>query len=101
MYQLGVCTSFDSPPPWPYIFSDYSFLVPHPVNRDDMHLVAHAMASEKLGFLSCVLMKKNIAGVCLNIHSVLKILDIQNSSLYYKFDEYLKIKNKLVNHILP
>jgi hypothetical protein len=27
-------------------FSDYSFLVHHPVNRDDRHLLAHAMASE-------------------------------------------------------
>jgi hypothetical protein len=33
------------PPPRPSIFSDYSFLVYHPVNRDDRHLLAHAMAS--------------------------------------------------------
>jgi hypothetical protein len=27
-------------------FSDYSFLVHHPVNRDDQHLLAHALASD-------------------------------------------------------
>jgi hypothetical protein len=27
-------------------FSDYSFMVHHPVNRDDRHLLAHAMASD-------------------------------------------------------
>jgi hypothetical protein len=35
-----------SPPPWHYIFSNYSFLVPHPVNRDDQYLLARAMASD-------------------------------------------------------
>jgi hypothetical protein len=34
------------PPPWPSIFSDYSFRVHHLVNRDDRHLLAHAMASD-------------------------------------------------------
>jgi hypothetical protein len=28
-------------PPLPSIFSDCSFLVPHPVNQDDQHLLAH------------------------------------------------------------
>jgi hypothetical protein len=28
------------------IFSNYSFGVHHPVNRDDQHLLAHAMASD-------------------------------------------------------
>jgi hypothetical protein len=27
-------------------FSDYSFWVHHPVNQDDRHLLAHAMASD-------------------------------------------------------
>jgi hypothetical protein len=27
-------------------FSDYSFFVHHPVNRDDRNLLAHAMASD-------------------------------------------------------
>jgi hypothetical protein len=27
-------------------FSDYSFLVHHPVNWDDQHLLAHAMSSD-------------------------------------------------------
>jgi hypothetical protein len=27
-------------------FSDYSFWVHHPVNRDDRHILAHAMASD-------------------------------------------------------
>jgi hypothetical protein len=32
-------------PPWPSIFSDYSFCVHHhPVSRDDRHLLAHVMA---------------------------------------------------------
>jgi hypothetical protein len=35
-----------SPPPWPSIFSNYSFLAHHPVNRDDWHLLAHAMTSD-------------------------------------------------------
>jgi hypothetical protein len=30
----------------PPFFSDYSFWVYHPVNRDDQHLLAHAMASD-------------------------------------------------------
>jgi hypothetical protein len=34
------------PPPWPSIFSNDSFLVQHPVNGDDRHLHAHAMASD-------------------------------------------------------
>jgi hypothetical protein len=33
-------------PPGPSIFSDYSLLACHPVNRDDWHLLAHAMASD-------------------------------------------------------
>jgi hypothetical protein len=33
------------PPPRPTIFSYYSFWIHHPVNRDDRHLLAHAMAS--------------------------------------------------------
>jgi hypothetical protein len=38
-------TSYASPPPCPSIFSNYSLIVHHPVNRDDRHLLAHAMAS--------------------------------------------------------
>jgi hypothetical protein len=30
----------------PLFYYDYSFLVHHPVNRDDQHLLAHAMASD-------------------------------------------------------
>jgi hypothetical protein len=30
----------------PPFFSDYSFLVHHPVNRDDRHFLALAMASD-------------------------------------------------------
>jgi hypothetical protein len=26
--------------------TDYSFCIPHPVNRDDQHLLAHALASD-------------------------------------------------------
>jgi hypothetical protein len=33
-------------PPWPSIYSDYSFCVHHPANFDDWHLLAHAMASD-------------------------------------------------------
>jgi hypothetical protein len=34
------------PPPRPSIFFDYSFHVHHPVNREDRHLLSHAMASD-------------------------------------------------------
>jgi hypothetical protein len=32
--------------PQPSIFFNYSFLVHHPVNPDDWHLLAHAMAAD-------------------------------------------------------
>jgi hypothetical protein len=41
----GSMTPCASPSPQPYIFSDCSFLVRHPVNRDDWHLLDHAMSS--------------------------------------------------------
>jgi hypothetical protein len=31
---------------WPSIFSHYTFWIHHPVNQDDRHLLAHAMASD-------------------------------------------------------
>jgi hypothetical protein len=46
---------------FPYIFSDYSFLVHHPVNQDDRHLLPHAMDSDfsvvwqHLSLFCCVL----------------------------------------------
>jgi hypothetical protein len=40
----GSATPGASPPLWPSIFSDYSFLVYHIVNWDDWHLLAHAVA---------------------------------------------------------
>jgi hypothetical protein len=42
----GAATPYASPPRQPSIFSDYSFCVHHPVNRDDQHLLARAMASD-------------------------------------------------------
>jgi hypothetical protein len=45
-YFLGSGTPCASPPPWPSIFSDYSFRVHHLVNRDDWQLLAHAIASD-------------------------------------------------------
>jgi hypothetical protein len=42
---FGSATPCASPPPWPPIFSDYSFWVHHLVNQDDRQLLAHAMAS--------------------------------------------------------
>jgi hypothetical protein len=42
----GSTTTCASPPPRSYIFSNYSFWVHHPVNCDDQHLLAHAMASD-------------------------------------------------------
>jgi hypothetical protein len=42
----GAATPCASPPPWPSIFSDYSFLVHHPANRNDRHILAHAMTSD-------------------------------------------------------
>jgi hypothetical protein len=35
-----------SPPPWPYIFSDYSFWVHHLINQDDRHLLKKFGLSE-------------------------------------------------------
>jgi hypothetical protein len=40
----GSVTLCVSHPPLPSIFSDYSFLVHHPVNRINRHLLAHALA---------------------------------------------------------
>jgi hypothetical protein len=42
----GSATPCASPPPWPSMFSDYSFWVHHLVNRDDRQLLARAMASD-------------------------------------------------------
>jgi hypothetical protein len=45
--QSTPATPCASPPPRPSIFSNYFFLVVHhPVNWDDRHLLAHAMASD-------------------------------------------------------
>jgi hypothetical protein len=44
--EEGSATPCASPPPCPSIFSNYSFWVHHPVNRDDRHLLAFAMASD-------------------------------------------------------
>jgi hypothetical protein len=41
---FGVSDPCASPPPGPSIFSDYSFWFHHPVNWDDQHLLANAMA---------------------------------------------------------
>jgi hypothetical protein len=43
---LRSVTPCASPPPWPSNFSDNSFLVHHPVNQDDWHLLACAMTSD-------------------------------------------------------
>jgi hypothetical protein len=45
-FFVGSATPCASPPLWPSIFSDYSFWAYHPVNQDDRHLLAHAMASD-------------------------------------------------------
>jgi hypothetical protein len=42
----GSATPCAFPPPWPSIFSNYSFLVHQPVNRDNRQLLAHAMDSD-------------------------------------------------------
>jgi Fe-S-cluster containining protein len=42
----GSTTPCASPPPWPSIFSDYSFWIHNLANWDDRHLLAHAMASD-------------------------------------------------------
>jgi hypothetical protein len=42
----GAAAPCSSPFPQPSIFSDYSFLVYHPDNWDDRHLLANAMASD-------------------------------------------------------
>jgi hypothetical protein len=52
---LGSATPCASPPPWPSIFSYYSFLVHHLVNWDDRHLLAHAHGQR---LLTCLLWVK-------------------------------------------
>jgi hypothetical protein len=42
----GTATPCASSPPRLSIFSDFSFLVHHPVNQDDRHLIARAIASD-------------------------------------------------------
>jgi hypothetical protein len=37
------------PPPWPAIFSNYSFLVHYPVTLDEQHLLSHAMCKTGTG----------------------------------------------------
>jgi hypothetical protein len=46
LFFFGSVTPCASPPLRPFIFSSHSFLVHHPVNRDDRHLLSHAMASD-------------------------------------------------------
>jgi hypothetical protein len=46
-----------SPPPWPSIFSDNSFCVHPPVNWDDRHLLAQAMASD-FSVVGCIKSRK-------------------------------------------
>jgi hypothetical protein len=43
---LGPATPCASPPPRPSTISDYYLLVHHHVNRDDRHLLGHAIASD-------------------------------------------------------
>jgi hypothetical protein len=45
-FVLGSATPCASPPPRPAIFSNCSFWIHHLVNRNDHHLLAHAMASD-------------------------------------------------------
>jgi hypothetical protein len=59
-----------SPPPWPSIFSDYSFWVHHLVNRDDWHLLANAMASDF-----------SVAWQCLSKRTIVFLLRIKLHSL--------------------
>jgi hypothetical protein len=76
---LGSATSCASPPPWPSIFSNYSFRIHQLVKRDDRHLLAHAMASDfsvawqflskrTIGFLLQIILHTqyaaHILGVC-------------------------------------
>jgi hypothetical protein len=58
---FGSATPCASPPPWPSIFSNYSFWVHHLVNQDDRQLLAHAMASDFSVAWQC-LSKRTIAG---------------------------------------
>jgi hypothetical protein len=46
LFFRGSATPCATPPPRPSIFSDYSFWVHHLVNRDDLHHLTHAMASD-------------------------------------------------------
>jgi hypothetical protein len=65
----GSATPCASPPSRPSIFSNYSFWVHHPANRDDRHLLAHAMVSDFLvawQFLS----KRTIGfSLCIKLHA--------------------------------
>jgi hypothetical protein len=62
LFFSGSATPCASPPPRPSIFSDYSFWVHHPVNRDDRQLLTHAMASDFSAAWQC-LSKRTIAKV--------------------------------------
>jgi hypothetical protein len=53
------------PPPWPSIFSNYSFWVHHLVNLDDRQILAHAMASDFSVARQCL--SKRTIGVSLRI----------------------------------
>jgi hypothetical protein len=47
----GSATPCASPAPWPSIFSDYSFWVYHPVNRDDQHPRILKVRFGRVGFV--------------------------------------------------
>jgi hypothetical protein len=89
----GSATPCASPPPRPSIFSDYSFGVHHPVNRNVRHLLARAMASD-FSFAWQFLSKKTISFLLwIKLHALIR-LGVSPPSLiktFFQFQEWVQL----------
>jgi hypothetical protein len=66
-------TPFAFPPPRPSIFFNYSFWVHHPVNRDDRHLLAHAMASDFSVTWQCLSKRAIFFLLRIKLHALIRL----------------------------
>jgi hypothetical protein len=55
------------------LFSDYSFWVHHPVNRDDRHLLAHAMASDFSVAWQCLSKRTIVFLLLIKLHALIQL----------------------------